>query len=90
MALSHSMMLIHDLLNKDPCIYPKEDSLNILDSKYDACMSNNGKDTKHRRKISRRTNYVRNGENYKMHKIYWCEGGLKLAETSTKNVGEHD
>ena len=25
-----------------------------------------------------------------MHKIDWCEGGLKLAEIATKNVGEND
>ena len=25
-----------------------------------------------------------------MHKIDWCEGGIQLAEISTKNVGEHD
>ena len=25
-----------------------------------------------------------------MHKIDWCEGGLKLADIATKNVGEHD
>ena len=25
-----------------------------------------------------------------MHKIYWCEGGLQLAETGTKNVSEPD
>ena len=23
-----------------------------------------------------------------MHNIYWCEGGLKLADIATKNVGE--
>ena len=33
---------------------------------------------------------VRNGEKCKMHKIYWCEGGLQLAEFGTKNVGEPD
>ena len=25
-----------------------------------------------------------------MHKIYWCEVGLKLADIDTKNVGEPD
>ena len=25
-----------------------------------------------------------------MHKIDWCEGGLKLAYIATKNVGEND
>ena len=26
----------------------------------------------------------------KMHNIDWCEGGMKLANISTNNVGEHD
>ena len=34
--------------------------------------------------------FVRNGENWKMHKIYWCEGGLQLEDIATKNVGEND
>ena len=25
-----------------------------------------------------------------MHKIYWYEGGLKLADIYTKNVGKND
>ena len=25
-----------------------------------------------------------------MHKIDWCEGGLKLVDIATKNVGEDD
>ena len=33
-------------------------------------------------------NFVRNCENYRMHKIDLCEGGLKLADIVTKNVGE--
>ena len=24
-----------------------------------------------------------------MHNIDWCEGGLQLAEITTKNVGDH-
>ena len=54
------------------------------------CMANNVKDTKHTRHISRRIHFVRNGEKYKMHKIDWCEGGLKLAVFATKNFGEPD
>ena len=34
--------------------------------------------------------FVRNGERCKMHNIDWCEGGLKLEEIVTKNVGEPD
>ena len=51
-------------------------------------MAKNSKDTKHTRHIARRIHFVRNGEKCKMHKIYWCEGGLKLADIVTKNVSE--
>ena len=53
-------------------------------------MANNGEDTKHTRRISRRMHFVRNGENCKMHQIEWCEGGLQLADIGTKNVSEPD
>ena len=79
MALTHFRILICELLNKDPDIVPKEASIIVLDSKYSMCMSKNGKDTKHTSHIVRRINFVRNGEKFKMHNIYWCEGGLKLA-----------
>ena len=52
-------------------------------------MDKNCKDTKHTRKISRRMNFVRNGEKCNMHTIDWCEGGLQLANISTKNVSEN-
>ena len=68
----------------------KEAPLIVLYSKYSMCMAKNGKDTKHTRQISRRMHYVRNGEKYKMHKIDWCEGFLKLADIVTKNVSEPD
>ena len=53
-------------------------------------MDKNGKDTKHTRHISSRIHLVRNGEKCKMHKIDWCEGGIKLADIATKNFGETD
>ena len=90
MALAHLRMLIHELLNKDTYIVPEEDPLIILDSKSDVCMAKNGKDTKHTRHIARRVHFKRNGENWKMHKIDWCEGGLQLADIFTKNVGAND
>ena len=34
--------------------------------------------------------FVMNGEECKMHKIDWCEGGLQLADIGTKNVSEPD
>ena len=86
MALAHFRMLIHEFLNKYPEIVPEEDPLIVLYSKSAMCMANNGKDTKHIRHISRRMNFVRNGEKCKMHKIDWCEGGLQLADIVTKNV----
>ena len=71
-------------------IVPEEAPLIVLDSKYATCMANNGKDTKNTRYIARIMHLVRNGENCKMHKIDWCEGGLQLADIATKNVGDND
>ena len=62
----------------------------VLDIKSAVCMAKNGKDTKHTRHIARRMHFVSNGEKFKMHKIYWCEVGLQLAEIGTKNVSEPD
>ena len=90
MALAHFRMAIHELLNKEPDIIPEEDPLIILDSKSAICMAKNGKDTKHTSHISRIMHFVRNGENCKMHKIDWYEGGLQLADIATHNVGDHD
>ena len=90
MALSHLRMLIHEFLNKYPDIFPEEAPLIVLDIKYTMCIAKNGKDTKHTIQMARRTNLVRNGEKCKMHKIYWCEGGLQLEDIDTNNVGEPD
>ena len=62
----------------------------VLDSKYALCMAKNSIYIKHTRKISRRINFVRNGEKCNMHQIYWCEGGLQLVDIATKNIVEHD
>ena len=90
MASAHFRILIHELLNKDPDIFPEEDPLIVLVSKYDMCMAKNGKDTKSNMYISRKIHLVSNGKNCKMHKIDLCEGGLQLADIATYNVGEHD
>ena len=90
MALANFRMFIHELLNKDPYIVPEEDPLIVLDSKYAMCMAKNVKDTKHTRHIERRIHFLRNGEQFKMHKIDWREGGLQLADIVTKNVSEPD
>ena len=47
-------------------------------------MAKNSKDTKHNIHIARRMNFVWNEEEYKVHKIDWCEGGLQLAEIYAK------
>ena len=90
MALAHFIMLIGELLNKDPDIVPEEAPLIVLYSKYDIFIAKNGKDTKHTRHIARRIHFVKNGEKCKMHKINWCGGGLQLADIGISNVGEPD
>ena len=89
MDLARFRVLIHELLNKDPYLVPEEAPLIILYVKSDVCMVKNGKDAKHKRHIFRRVNFVRNGEKWEIHKIDWCEGGLKLAEIANKNVGDN-
>ena len=78
------------MLNKDPDIVQEEAPFIVLDSKYDMCMAENGKDTNHTRHIARRIHFVRNGEKYNMHKIDWCELGLQLVDIGTNNVSEPD
>ena len=90
MALVHFRMLVHELLNEDPDMVPKEVPLIVLDSKSAMCMAKNGWDTKHTRHIARIMHFVRNGEKCNVHKIYWYEGGLQLADIGTKNVSEPD
>ena len=90
MALEHFRMLIYELLNEDPDMVPKEAPFIVLDSKSAMCMAKNGKDTKHTRHIARRMHFVRNGEEFKMHKIDWCEVGMQLADIFTKNISEPD
>ena len=61
MNLSHFKMLIHELLNKDTDIVPKEALLVVLHSKSAMCMPKNGKYTKHTRHISSIMHLVSNG-----------------------------
>ena len=61
MYLAHFNMLIHELLNKDLDIVLVEYPIIILDSKYDVCMDNNSKDTKHKNHIARIVYLVSNG-----------------------------
>ena len=62
MALAPLIMLIHEVLIKDPNIVSQEAHLIVLDSKSAMCMDIIGKDTKHTRHIESRTHFVRNGE----------------------------
>ena len=70
MDLAHFRMLIHEFLNKDTDIVSEEYPLIIFDSKSAVCMAKNVKDTKHIRHISRRINFIRNGENEKCTRLY--------------------
>ena len=45
MALAHFRMLVHELLNEDPYMVPKEAPLIFLNRKSAMCMSKNGRDT---------------------------------------------
>ena len=62
MALAHFRMLIHEFLNEDPDMVPRESTLIVLDSKSIMGMAKYGTDTKHTRHIARRMHLVRNGE----------------------------
>ena len=75
-------------MKEDPDIVSDEAHLILLDSKYAICMNKNGNDTKHTIHTANIMHFVRNGEKCKMHKVDWCEGGLKLADIGTNNVGE--
>ena len=90
MALANFRILICEFLNKDPDIVPEEAPMIVLYSKSTMYMAKNGKDTKQSRLIKRIINIVSNGKKCKMHKIYWCEGGIQLVDIDTKNVVEHD
>ena len=90
MDLAHFMMLIHEFLNKDTDIVPEEDPLIILDSKSSVFMANNDKYINNTSHIAIRVDFVRNYEIRKIHKMDWCEGGLKLSDISTNNIGDND
>ena len=61
MALANFRMLVHELLNEDPDMVPKEDPFIVLDRKSAMCMAKTGRDTKHTRHIARVIHFVRNG-----------------------------
>ena len=53
MVLAHLTILIHELLKKDPDIFPEESPMIVWDSKSAMCMAKNGKDNKHTSHIAR-------------------------------------
>ena len=61
MALANLIMVVHELLNEDPDMVPKEAPLIVLDSKSAICMFKIDRDTKRTRHIARRIHFVRNG-----------------------------
>ena len=68
MALVNFRMLIHEYLNEDTNMVPKEAPLIVLNSKSAVFMAKNGKDTKHTRHIASRMHFVRNGESVRCTK----------------------
>ena len=85
MPLAHFIMIKNELMNNDTDVVTEKSPLIILDSKSYVCMANNGKDDKQTRHISRRVHFVRNGQEYNLQKLEWCEGGLKLEYIGTRN-----
>ena len=53
-------------------------------------MANTFKDIKYTRHISRIMHFVRNGEEWNLHKTIWYDWGMKLADIGTKNVRENE
>ena len=90
MALAQFRIINNELINKDPSVYPEQALLVLLDIKSSVCMTNNGKDTKHTREISRRMHLVRTVKDFNLQKTVWCEGGLKLVDIGTNNGREDE
>ena len=61
MALETFRMLINELFNKDPEIFPEEDPLIVLDSKSVKCLAKYIKYSKHTSHIARIMNLITNG-----------------------------
>ena len=62
MDLSHFIIIINSLTNKETYVAQEQSPEIILDSRQSLCMAKNGKSTKHSRNVSRRICLVRNGE----------------------------
>ena len=86
--IAHFRIIISKLFNNDQDVVPEQEYIIILDIKSAICMANNNKESKHTRHISRRINFIRNGEEFNFLKTVWCKGDLKLADIVTKKVRE--
>ena len=75
---------------KDTHLVPDQAPFVILYIKVDVCMSKIGNNIKHTRHISRRMYFVINGEEWNMHNIVCCEGGLHFEDTESKNIREDE
>ena len=87
MVPAHSNMQNSEFLNKDSDVVPEQAPLIKLNRKSDIFMDNNGKDTKRTRHIYIRLRFVGNGDKFNFPNTVWCEGGLKLEDIVTNNVG---
>ena len=77
-------------MNKDKYMFTEQAPLIILYRKSAVCMANNGKYNKHTIHIGGKMQFLRNGEEWNMHKTLWCEGGLKFSYIVTNNVREDE
>ena len=90
MHFRNSSMRNNELLNKDQYVVSEQAPISILDIKSAIWISKDGNESKYTRHIHIRMHLMRNGEECNFHKSLWCEGGLKLSDIRTKNVGEDE
>ena len=86
MALAYFRILNNEFLNKDPGLFPEQAPIIILRSKLAVCMAKNVKDVEYTINSYIRMHFVRNREDYNMHKILRCKGGLNLEDIGTNNI----
>ena len=87
MVPAHSNMQNNEFLNEDSGVVPEQAPLIILNRKSDIFMADTSKATKRTRHIYIRIRFVGNGEEFNFPKTVWYEGGLKLEDIVTNNVG---
>ena len=90
MGLVHFIILINDTINNNPDVVPEHSPFIILYITSYVCMTNDDKDTKHTRDISRGMHFVINVEECNLHNKIWCEVGLQLVNIGTNNAREDE